>query len=43
MLPVGGIGAAGIGGTGGLDVSAGAIGKTFEKREQGEGNGNGVS
>lgn len=39
MLLIGGVGAAGIGGTGGLEVSAGTIGKTFEMRWQGRGMG----
>ncbi len=30
MLPVGGIGAAGVGGAGGLHIIAGAAGETFE-------------
>lgn len=34
MLPVGSVGAAGIGGAGGLDISAGAIGQLFEVRRQ---------
>lgn len=32
MLPIGGVGAAGVGGTGGLDIGAGAISELFEMR-----------